>query len=165
MAMTSELFALHLMCKHYENGVKGMAEVLGISPDLLGKKLRDEQGHKLGPAEVGMINDACIRKQTEHCLAYINCIAGSAGMTLTTLPVIEMKACVAESAAGVMEEVAEMAGEMFRSIADNDISDNDMKRIESRGHDVIASIQNSLEACRRKNAEGKVAKSVKGGKK
>ncbi|WP_312834768.1 phage regulatory CII family protein [Comamonas sp.] len=164
MAMTSELFALHLMCKHYENGVKGMAEVLGISADLLGKKLRDEQGHKLGPAEVGMINDACIRKQTEHCLAYINCIAGSAGVTLSRLPVIEMKECVGESAADVIEEAAEMASEIFRSNADNDLSDNDMKRIESRAHDVIAAIQSGLEACRRKHAKGAAAKKAKAGK-
>ena len=155
MAMTSELLALQLMCKNYESGLKGMADVLGISADLLGKKLRNDQGHVLNPTEVGMIIEACIRKNTEHCMAFINCATGSAGMTLTRLPVQEMTLCVAESAANVTEEMADMAATVFRSIANNELSDNEMKRIEKEGHAAIASIQASLEACRAKHKAGK----------
>ena len=76
-------------------------------------------------------------------------------MTLTRLPVYEMKACVAESAANVTEEMADMAATVFRSIADGDINDNEIKRIELAAHEAIASIQSSLEACRAKNKAGK----------
>lgn len=155
MAMTSELLALQLMCKNYESGLKGMADVLGISADLLGKKLRNDQGHVLNPTEVGMIIEACIRKNTEHCMAFINCATGSAGMTLTRLPVIEMKSCVAETAASVTEEMADMAASMFRYIADDSISDNEMKLLEKNAHEAMAAIQLGLEACRAKHKAGK----------
>lgn len=158
MAQTAELRALHLMVKHYEGGLEGMALILGISADLLGKKLRDEQGHKLHAADIGIINESCIRKRTTHCFAYINCLAGNAGMSFNTLPVLDAPPCIAESSASVTQEMADMAATVIRSIADNDVNDNELKRIEKDGAEAIASIQNCLAACRAKNRAGKAAR-------
>lgn len=155
MAMNAELRALHLMCKHYEDGLSGMALVLGINGDLLGKRLREDQGHRLSVVDVSLINEACIRKRTPNCFAYINVVAGNAGMSFNPLPVVEMTPCVPRSSALVMREVADLASTMMESVADDHFCDNDLKRVENDGAQAIAAIQTALAACRARHGADK----------
>jgi hypothetical protein len=160
----NSLDALRLMVDHFPGGRPVMAVRLGLELDAKGdsevlrKELSGSASHKLGVIRAHQISEICMDAKSPHCYAYVNAVCGSAGRMLD-LPVREMtgKQDLRNDAAGLMKEGTDVLLELNSALADEEISDNELARIEREAAEVFERAQALVRGARARNAAGKPA--------
>ena len=148
--------ALRKMVDHYPGGRAVIAARLGKTDEVLRKELSGAQSHKLGLVDAHAISDMCLEVQSEHCHALINAISGTAGRFIE-LPVRQMveKQDLRKDAAVMLKEGTDVLTELTVALADEQISDNELTRIEREVADAVESLQAVLRGAQARNMAGK----------
>lgn len=149
---------LSKMVDHFPGGRAVMAVRLDVSDEVLRKKLAGSRNHNLSALEAVRISDLCIEAKSEHCYLYASLISASAGRLLA-LPVYEMtpKQDLRTDTAGMMKECADLLGEVTLALSDEQISDNELKRIEKEAAEAIEKLQAVLRGAQARNEANKPA--------
>lgn len=154
----NELDAIRLIVANFPGGLEVVALRLGKPAETLRKEIAGAQGFKLGVIQASEISAMAIEAQSTHCHAFVNVIAGSAGQFIQ-LPVREMagKQDLRNDAAGLVKEGTDVMLELNAALADDNISDNELARIEREALDVYERTQAVIRGARARNAAGKPA--------
>lgn len=154
----NELDAIRLIVANFPGGLEVVALRLGKPAETLRKEIAGAQGFKLGVIQASEISAMAIEAQSAHCYAFVNVIAGSAGQFIR-LPVREMtaKQDLRNDAAGLMKEGTDVLLELNSALADEEISDNELARIEREAAEVFERAQALVRGARARNAAGKPA--------
>lgn len=159
------LDALRLMVDHFPGGRPVMAVRLGLELDAKGdsevlrKELSGSASHKLGVVRANQISEICMDAKSPHCYAYVNAVCGGAGRMLE-LPVREMtvgKQDLRDEAAGVVKEGTDVLIELNAALADDQISDNELRRIDKEIDEAQAKLQELRRDAHARNKAGKPA--------
>lgn len=118
------------MVDHFPGGRAVMAVRLDVTDEVLRKKLSGSRNHNLSALEVVRISELCIEAKSEHCYLYVNLVNGSAGKLLE-LPVRDMatKQDLRTDMAGLLKECSDTFQVLTSALADERISDNEMRDI------------------------------------
>ena len=155
----NELDAIRLIVANYPGGLEVVALRIGKPAETLRKEIAGAQNFKLGVVHAAQISAMAIEAQSPHCHAFINAIAGDAGRMLE-LPVRDMevgKQDLRNDAAGLMKEGTDVLMELNTALADEQISDNELARIEREASEVYERTQAIVRGARARNAASKPA--------
>lgn len=151
--------ALRQMIDNYPGGRAVIAARLGKTEEVLRKETCGSPSHKHGLIDAVTISDMCIEAKSLHCYAFVNAIAGNAGRMLE-LPVIDMavgKQDLRDEAAGVVKEGTDVLIELNAALADDQISDNELRRIDKEIDEAQAKLQELRRDAHARNLAGKPA--------
>jgi hypothetical protein len=148
--------SLRLMVASYPGGCETMAVRLGITPELLRKELSGVPTHKLGVGRAELISELCIEVKSENCFAYVNTLNARSGKLLD-LPVIDMvdKQDIRAGMARMLKECSDAVQVLTNALADDTISDNELRQIQREVLELLASGQDVLNAAKSNNAASK----------
>lgn len=148
--------ALALMVKHFPGGLEVVALRVGKPAETLRKEIGGNAGFKLGLDTAVLISDLCIDAKSEHCYAFVNSVSGPAGRFIE-LPVREMveKQDLRQDAAVMLKEGTDVLSELTVALADEQISDNELTRIEREVADAVESLQAVLRGAQARNKASK----------
>jgi len=153
----NQLDALKKMCDHYPGGRAAIALRLGKSDEVLRKELAGDPKFKMGAIDAAAISTMCIEAQSAHCNAYATSVASDCG-GFVSLEVREMgKQDLRSEMAGMLKECSDAFGVLTESLADESISDNEMRRIEREIAEVFEKTQTVLRGARARNQAGRPA--------
>ena len=134
--------ALKLMIRHLPGGIEVVAVRLGKAVSTLEKELRKAPGYKLCVDEAEEISCLCIEARSEHCYAYVNAVTNKAGGDFKPFEGISKAAePLHTSVAGVVKEAADVLMTTTASMADNVLSDNELKAIERELTELLQQVQ------------------------
>lgn len=145
------------MARSYPGGVDAVALRLDKSPSTLEKELRGAPGYKLGAEDAADMSAMCIELGTEHAMAYANVIAAHSGCMLVPLPVGMDPAadeCM-RALAATSRESAELIAEVATALADGQISDNEMIKVDRASGELMAAMQAMRRVMAERNRAGK----------
>lgn len=137
----NELDAVSRMVAKYPGGRPAIAARMGITEDVLRKRLAGQQGHKLGLTEARQIAEWCadVKSEGHEALATIFAVGGG---KLIDLPVIDMGGrCSMSVAAASVRRTAEAMATIAEAKADGKWSDNEIREAERAMGMAIAKIQ------------------------
>jgi hypothetical protein len=155
----NELDAIRLIVANFPGGLEVVALRIGKpSAETLRKELAGAPGFKFSLAHARQISILAIEAQSPHCYAFANVIAGDAGQMIG-LPARDMaeKHDLRADTAGLLKEASDALGVITEALADELISDNELKRIERETAEVIEKAQDVLRDARERNAASKPA--------
>lgn len=154
----NSLDALRKMVDNYPGGRAAIALRLGKTDEVLRKELSGAQSHKLGVIDAESIADLCHDAQSAHCNALANTFASRSG-GFVELPVRDMadKHDLRADTAGLLKEASDALGVITEALADEQISDNELKRIEREVAEVAEKAQAVLRDARERNAASRPA--------
>lgn len=154
----NELDAIRLIVANFPGGLEVVALRIGKPAETLRKEIAGAQTFKLGVVHASQISTMAIDAQSPHCYAFVNVIAGDAGRFIE-LPVRDMadKHDLRADTAGLLKEASDALGVITEALADEQISDNELKRIERETTEVVEKAQAVLRDARERNAAGKPA--------
>ena len=154
----NELDAIRLIVSNFPGGLEVVALRLGKPAETLRKEIAGAQGFKLGVNQASEISAMAIEAKSAHCHAFVNVIAGNAGQFIQ-LPVREMaaKQDLRNDAAGLVKEGTDVLLELNTALADEEISDNELARIEREAYEVFERAQALVRGARARNLAGKPA--------
>jgi hypothetical protein len=153
----NELDAIRLIVANFPGGLDVVALRIGKPAETLRKEIAGSQGFKLGIVHAAQISAMAIEAKSEHCYAFVNSIAGDAGRMLE-LPVRDMaggKQDLRSDAAGLMKEGSDVLMELTSALSDDQISDNELTRIEREAAEVFERTQAIVRGARARNLAGK----------
>lgn len=139
--------AVSRMVSKYPGGRAAIAARLGITEDVLRKRLSCQQGHKLGLAEARQIAEWCAEIKSEGYEALATVFAVDVGH-MVRLPVIDQAPCLMTSMARSITEGSHVLTEITHALADDQLSENDFRRIEREVGENIAALAQTLAAAR-----------------
>jgi len=151
--------ALRQMIDNYPGGRAVIAARLGKTEEVLRKETCGSPSHKHGLIDAVTISDMCIEARSPHCYAFVNAIAGPAGRMLE-LPVLDMavaKQDLRDEAAGVVKEGTDVLIELNAALADEQISDNELRRIDKEIDEAQTKLQQLRRDAHARNLAGKPA--------
>ena len=150
--------ALRLMIDNYPGGRAVLAARRGKTEEVVRKETCGSPSHKLGLLDAIAYSDMCIEAQSPHCYAFVNSVAGAAGRFIE-LPVRDMvgKQDLRNEAAAVMKEGTDVLIELNAALADEEISDNELRRIEKEVAEAEERLQAVLRGAQARNKAGKPA--------
>ncbi|MBB1601261.1 hypothetical protein A9977_14555 [Variovorax sp. UMC13] len=131
------------MARGYPGGTDAVALRLGKSASTFEKELRGAPGFKLGAEDAADVSAMCMDVQTENAMAYATAIAVRTGCMLVPLPIgIDVNAdeCM-RAAAETSREAAELIAEVLGSLADGNVSDNELARVDRASGELVAAMQ------------------------
>lgn len=154
----NSLDALRKMVDHYPGGRAAVAARLGKTDEVLRKELSGATSHKLGVVDATMIAEMCADAQSQHASAFANGLAALTG-AFVALPVREMvaKQDLRDEAAGVVKEGTDVLIELNAALADDQISDNELRRIDKEIDEAQAKLQELRRDAHARNKAGKPA--------
>jgi hypothetical protein len=155
----NELDAIRQIVANYPGGIEVVALRMGKPAETLRKEIAGAQGFKLGIVHALQISTMAIEAQSPHCYAFVNAIAAPAGRMLE-LPVREMtvaKQDHRDEAAGVVKEGTDVLIELNAALADEQISDNELRRIDKEIDEAQAKLQELRRDAHARNLAGKPA--------
>lgn len=154
----NELDAIRLIVANFPGGLEVVALRLGKPAETLRKEIAGAQGFKLGVIHASEISAMAIESQSAHCYAFVNVIAGNAGQFIQ-LPVRDMaaKQDLRNDAAGLVKEGTDVLLELNTALADDEISDNELARIEREAAEVFERAQALVRGARARNLASKPA--------
>lgn len=155
----NELDAIRQIVANYPGGLEVIALRLGKPAETLRKEIAGAQGFKLGIVHALQISTLAIEAKSAHCYAFVNVIAAPAGRMLE-LPVLDMpvgKQDLRDEAAGVVKEGTDVLIELNAALADEQISDNELKRIDKEIDEALAKLQELRRDAHARNKAGKPA--------
>jgi hypothetical protein len=154
----NSLDALRKMVDHYPGGRASVAARLGKTDEVLRKELSGATSHKLGVVDAQTIAEMCCEAKSQHCHALVNSIAANSG-GFVALEVREMvaKQDLRNDAASLMKEGTDVLLELNSALADEQISDNELARIEREAGEVFERMQAIVRGARARNLAGKPA--------
>lgn len=152
------LDALRLMVDYYPGGMPAMALRLGKTEEVLRKELSGAHTHKLGVVTACLISTYCMEVQSVHSNAFATAVAASSG-GFVRLEVREMpsKQDVRADMAGLLKECSDVLNQATDALADERISDNELRAIERELADVFSRGQDLLKNAQARNLASKPA--------
>uniref|UniRef100_C5CJM6 Transcriptional regulator n=1 Tax=Variovorax paradoxus (strain S110) TaxID=543728 RepID=C5CJM6_VARPS len=150
--------ALRLMIDNYPGGRAVIAARLGKTEEVLRKETCGSPSHKHGLNDAVTISDMCIEAQSPHCYAFVTAISAPVGRFIE-LPVRDMaaKQDLRNDAAGLVKEGTDVLLELNAALADEEISDNELSRIEREALEVFERTQSVIRGARARHAASKPA--------
>ena len=155
----NELDAIRLIVANFPGGLEVVALRIGKpSAETLRKELAGAPGFKFSLTHARQISILAIEAQSPHCYAFVNAIAGDAGRTVE-LPVREVtgKQDLRNDSADLVKDGTDVLMELNTALADEQISDNELARIERKAEEVIEHAQAIVRGARARNLAGKPA--------
>lgn len=154
------LDAIRQMIDNYPGGRAVLAARLGKTEEVLRKETCGSPSHKHGLVDAVTISDMCIEAQSPHCYAFVNAVTGTAGRLLE-LPVRDMatvgKQDLRDEAAGVVKEGTDVLIALNAALADEVISDNELRRIDTEIDEAQAKLQELRRDAHARNKASKPA--------
>jgi hypothetical protein len=153
----NELDAIRLIVANFPGGLEVVALRIGKPAETLRKEIAGAQNFKLGVVHAAQISAMAIDAQSPHCYAFINAIAGDSGRMLE-LPIRDVevsKQDLRTDAASLMKEGTDVLMELNAALADEQISDNELARIEREAAEVLERTQAIVRGARARNLAGK----------
>lgn len=127
--------------RQYPGGVDAVAARLGKSSATLDKELRRSPGFKLGADDAAEISVMAYDLGLPVGRDYPNALAAAHGCALLPLPLASAGEVTAEMVASVMRECADLVTEVSQTLADGQVSANEMRRVEARWAELMAAGQ------------------------
>ncbi|WPG35149.1 phage regulatory CII family protein [Variovorax sp. EBFNA2] len=148
------------MTKTYPGGTLALARRITTSEkaaSTMDKELRGAPGFKLGVFDALEMSALCIEMRTPGSLDFMTALAAELGVLIIPLPRTEGANTpeAVRALASHSSQSAALLAEACNSLADNDISDNELLRCQRRAADAVASIQALLQAMAEINLAGK----------
>ena len=147
--------SLKLMARSYPGGFESLAVRMGLTLEVLRKKL-DGTTHELKLSEIEMICEYCCEVKAPNWDAFAKAVATGCGAYIQ-LPVREMTApvCLQRSMSDVIREMSDVATVTISSDSDGVISDNDLTAAMKEVHEAREALNVHEHNLRHKNAAGK----------
>lgn len=145
------------MARSYPGGVDAVALRLDKSPSTLEKELRGAPGFKLGADDAAEVSAMCIELRTEHAMAYATAIAAHSGCMLVPMPIgVDLAAdeCM-RAVAETSRESAELIAEVVTALADGNVSDNELAKVDRACGELMAALQGMRRVMAERNQAGK----------
>lgn len=135
-----------------------LAVRLGKGEETLRKEIAGDSKFKLGMRDALAISEMCIEAQSEGCYSFVNAIAGKAGH-MVALPVRDMAPAqnMRADMAGMLKECSDAFGVITEALADERISDNEMRQISREMGELFGKAQEVLQQARARNEASKPA--------
>lgn len=151
------LDAMRRMVRSYPGGVDAIAPRLAKSSSTLEKELRGAPGFKLGAVDAAEISAMCYDLGTPDARAYGNAIAAELGCMLIPFPPVMDIASTEcfRALAETSREAAEFISSVCAALADGSVSDNELRRSEREGSELVATLQGTLAAMAALNRAGR----------
>lgn len=133
-----------------------MAVRLGKTEDVLRKELSGAATHKMGVITACQISSFCMQAQSENCNAFATSVASASGGFIR-LEVRDMagKQDIRTSLSDLIKESSDVLHQATVALADERISDNEMKAIDREIREVIALSQAVLAMAQSRNLASK----------
>jgi hypothetical protein len=142
-----------LLAKRYPGGIDALAARLHKRPDTLRKELTGVEGYKWGVDEEETLIELCLAAGVADPLAPLTAAAVNAGAVLVQLP--GRASLDGTRSYQRLAKAAQEFGEFCASVADAEsdgrVSDNEMKRADREGLELIAATQSCLADLRARN--------------
>lgn len=154
----SPLDAMRLIIDNYPGGRAAIAVRIGKSEEVLRKETGGHGAFKHGLADAVTISDMCVEAQSPHCYAFVNAVAGRAGR-LVELPAAAAatRQDIRTDLAGLLKECSDSLTAVTEALADEAISDNELRRVEREIAELIERAQAVCMGARARHAAGKPA--------
>lgn len=155
----NELDAIRLIVANFPGGLEVVALRIGKPAETLRKEIAGSQGFKLGIVHAAQISAMAIEAKSEHCYAFVNSIAGDAGRMIE-LPVRDMtvgKQDLRNDSAGLVKEGTDVLMALNEALADDNLNDNELARIEREAAEVMERAQEIVRSARARNLADKPA--------
>lgn len=149
--MTTLRDKAYQLARSYPGGAAALALRMGKNATSLNHELLGTGTAKLG------LEDAAAMTALSGDLRILHAWNAEHGLLVVRMPELDgddVGGCL-ERLGGAAKEFSALVAEVASDMGDGRISDNELARIEGKGHEVLASIHSLLAAARQLNAEGK----------
>lgn len=150
------------LAKHYPGSYSAMAQRLGKHPDTLRREVNSAPGFKLGLDDAEDMTHFALEARQDNALILLAAFAANCGQMLMPLPAAGRGCdeCMARLAA-LAREFSDLVGEVSADLSDGDVSDNELRRIEGKGGEVITALQSLLASVHSRNQAIKPSRIVR----
>lgn len=151
------LDATRLQVRSYPGGLDAIAPRLNKAPSTLEKEMIGASGYKLGAQDAADISSFCAQLQTADALLYPTAVCALSHVILFPLPVLPslpVSECML-AVARASNEAHELITEACAALADNKVSDNELKKVDRAIAELVASAQTMRRAFAELNHAGK----------
>lgn len=149
------LDAARQVLKGYPGRLEAMAQRMGKSPSTLRHEIDGDKGYKFGAEDLMDMTNFAQQAKQDNALLALASMAANCGQMLVPLPLANAVVnddCMLRLA-DVAREFGELCKEVAGDLADGQITNNELARIDSECAQVIASVYAMREAVARRNAE------------
>ncbi len=148
--------AARRMVREYPGGEDALAPRLGKSASTLDKELRRAPGFKLGAEDACEISAMCMDLQLPQARAFITAWAARMGCFVIPLdaPEGDQDECLL-ALADASRVMHELMTEVMTALADGQVSDNELARIDREAGQLVSAVQGLRRAAAARNARGK----------
>lgn len=150
--------ALRLIVKSAPGGIECVAVRIGKNAETLRKELSgSDPKFKMGEATAQMISDLAVAESWPHCHAYVTAVAANSG-GFVSLPVLDApiaKQDLRADMAAMLKECSDAVLALTRALADDVISDNELREIHREVGEMLSKGQEVLRGARANNEASK----------
>lgn len=152
--------AAAVLCSHYPGGTAAMAQRLGISPTTLRHMLNPSPGSfaKLGVEQLMRICEIAHAAGVPGAWAPLDAMELQAGRLAVPLP--DVQAAGGDAVAhvsGLAKEFSELLQVFSKSVADGEVSQNELDEVRAEALDLIGQVHHVLMYAAATHASGKPA--------
>lgn len=149
----NSLDALRKMVDNFPGGRSAMAARLGKTDEVLRKELSGAPSHKMGLVDAHSIADMCREAASPHCDELATTIAcGSGGfIRLEVRDMVVPKQDLRSDMAAMLKECSDAVVVLTTALADDAISDNEMRTIQREVGELLSKAQDVLRGAAENN--------------
>lgn len=153
--------AVRRMVRDYPGDVEAMALRLGKSPTTLDKELRRAPGFKLGADDACEISSMCMDLKLPAARAFLTAWALRMGCFVIPLEPLDggEDECL-RTLSRASSEMHDLMREVLDALADGQVSDNELARIDKEASHLVAAVQALRSAAMARNQQGKPLQAV-----